>query len=83
MIYIRTTLEVPGAGTVTHVAELEEIDTQSCHMHRLVVIQDRPLPAEIPNPVVPHPDTYGQYPGLSAQSLRAEEFHLLWEQAHS
>lgn len=91
--FIRTELTVPGAGTAVHVAELEEIDAATCRMLRIIELtpDDRimglsgegrtggnvPEPAE----VVPHPNTYANYPDIEATRLSSEEFDALWSEA--
>lgn len=96
-IYVRTTLNVPGSGNVIHAAELEEKDASTCRMHRIVELAgslpQSPIAgaatgsgkvrgmASAPNPTVPHPDTYADYPDIKATRLTAEEFEQLWSRA--
>lgn len=76
MMYVRTTLLVDGAQAV-HVAELEDLGG-ICHMHRLIAITPAgPRPAEIQQKIVPHPDTYGDYPDIKAEYITREEFESL------
>lgn len=75
MIYVRTTLSVEGINAV-HVAELEEIDAETCRMVRLVDVATGP--AEIPNEIVPHPNTYDTFPDIEAEYITAAEFEELW-----
>lgn len=37
--------------------------------------------AQLPNEIVPHPDTYDQYPDISATRLEEAEFEGLWSEA--
>lgn len=91
--FVRTELTVPGVGTAIHIAELEEIDDTSCTMIRLLElapdetimgVTDGTTSAgatTTPASVVPHPDTYENYPDIVAVRLAAEEFEALWTEA--
>lgn len=91
--FIRTDLTVPGAGSVIHVAELEEIDATSCTMVRIIELAPDETIMGVtgegqsagktnePNVVVPHPDTYDQYPDIDARRLNQDEFEALWTEA--
>lgn len=91
--YVRTDLTVPGAGSVIHIAELEEIDQTSCTMIRIIELapdetimgvtsQGKTVgSANEPQAVVPHPDTYDQFPDINARRLSADEFEALWTEA--
>lgn len=93
MFYIRTTLTIPGAGSAIHIAELEEIDASSCRMLRLIALgpndaivglatpQRTAGAAQAPQEIVPHPDTYNQFEGISAKAINATEFNALWSEA--
>ena len=35
----------------------------------------------VPEPFVPHPDTYGDFPDVSFEYVGAEHFNALWAQA--
>ncbi len=94
-LFVRIDLTIPGAGAVTHAAELEELDARRCTMVRIIELDGtgtihgagRPVEgvsagmANAPEQVVPHPDTYGQFPDISCTPLRAEEFEGLWAEA--
>ncbi len=93
--FVRTELTVPGAGSIIHVAELEEIDARMCTMVRIIELD----PAETirgaaraesgvsvgmqnaPNEVVPHPDTYADFPDIDHRVLTESEFEGLWSEA--
>lgn len=93
--FIRIDLAVPGAGSIVHVAELEEIDAQRCTMVRIIELD----PAETirgaarastgttvgmqnaPTKVVPHPDTYADFPDIDHRPLTEDEFEGLWSEA--
>lgn len=91
--YVRTDLTVPGVGTAIHIAELEEINSTSCAMVRLIELApDESImgvtdgknvagATTAPASVVPHPDTYGEYPDIKATRLSTEEFEALWSEA--
>lgn len=96
-IYVRTSLKVPGVGTVIHAAELEEKDATTCRMHRIVELAGTAPNSPIagaatgsgkvrgmdaaPNPTVPHPDTYANFPDIASQRLSAQDFERLWARA--
>lgn len=92
-LYVRTILTVPGAGTAIHVAELTEIDTQTCLLHRLVALApDESIvgaatpeqsygEVDLPQTQVPHPDTYHRFPDIEAKQVSESDFHQLWEDA--
>lgn len=90
--YVRTTLTVPGAGSLITVAELEEISDQACTMVRMIELApDETImgaytegrivgQANEPLEQVPHPNTYDQFDGIEAQVLSSDEFDGLWEE---
>ncbi|MBK4139541.1 hypothetical protein GWO53_03310 [Corynebacterium macginleyi] len=92
-LYVRTELSVPGVGSAIHLAELEEQDTQRCRMHRLIALdaaasivglatpRSHTGNVDKPQEVVPHPDTYSQYPDISASYMDHEQFEALWTEA--
>lgn len=89
-IYVRTHLSVPGAGALINVAHLEEIDDTQCTLRRMIEMNGEEIimgasidgqtvgAANKPNETVPHPDTYHQFPDISATYLEADEFNALW-----
>lgn len=93
--FIRTTLTVPGAGTLITIAELEEISPQSCTMVRMIELapdetimgaytEGRTVgQANEPLTQVPHPSTYHQFEGIEAAHLSAEEFEALWAETRA
>lgn len=93
LIYVRLDMTIPGAGSVTHLAELSEIDASSCTMLRIIELDPSGTirgaatqtssigMADRPSDVVPHPDTYAQFPDIKSQILNAEEFEGLWAEA--
>lgn len=92
-IYVRTELSVPGAEPMVHTAEVEEIDSKTARMVRLVQqtaefavtgawVEGTPHgEVAVPGSTVPHPDTYSDYPDLKATRLDAKEFEALWAEA--
>lgn len=92
-LYVRIDMSIPGAGSVTHLAELEEIDPETCTMLRIIELD----PAERirgaatqetsagmnnrPQATVPHPDTYADFPDIEARKLTNDEFEGLWAEA--
>ncbi|WIM70956.1 hypothetical protein QP028_07865 [Corynebacterium suedekumii] len=92
-IYVRIDMTIPGAGSVIHLAELAEIDEATCRMVRIIELD----PAETirgaatqstvagmankPNDVVPHPDSYTDFPDIESRPIDAEEFEGLWAEA--
>ena len=92
-LYVRTELTVPGVGSAVHLAELEEHDAQRCRMHRRIALDPAAWVVGVPPPdiprgngekpqeVVPHPDTYDEFPDISAQYMDQEQFEALWTEA--
>ncbi|QRP62035.1 hypothetical protein [Corynebacterium minutissimum] len=92
-LYVRTTLTVPGAGTAIHIAEMQEISDTACSMQRIIAlapddsIAGAATPhasvgnADIPQQVVPHPNTYDEFPDIEAEFVSALQFHSLWTEA--
>ncbi|GAB2516637.1 hypothetical protein CATRI_13055 [Corynebacterium atrinae] len=92
-LYVRIDMSIPGAGSVTHLAELEEIDSETCTMLRIIELdpaerirgaatQDMAVGMDNrPQTVVPHPDTYADFPDIDARKLTDEEFEGLWAEA--
>lgn len=97
MLYVRTTLTIPGAGTAIHVAELEEAGPDVCTLHRMVALTPDDDVAgaahvqqgqvrvvgnmDTPMPTIPHPNTYDQFPDIEAAHITQADFELLWAQA--
>ena len=91
--FLKTVLTVPGVGSAIHVAELAEIDATRCRMLRLIELSpDETIMgvtdgavtaglANTPAEVVPHPDTYDNYPDITATRLSKQEFEALWHEA--
>lgn len=92
-IHVRIELSIPGAGAVIHVAELAEMDPQTCAMIRIIELgptgtiqgaatQEKSAGmSNAPNPVVPHPATYAEFPDIEHNFLSVEEFEGLWTEA--
>lgn len=90
MLYVKLVMEIPGAGTAIHAAELEPIDAANAKLHRLVELDPVGVVrggaqgekfvglAAPPQSVVPHPDTYDDFPDITAEYLKPEEFEALW-----
>lgn len=95
MIYVRTTLTVPGAGTLINVAELAETSSSHCTMVRMIELTPDGIiagtycegkvtgNANEPLDTVPHPDTYHQYEGIEAEYLQPDDFEGLWAEAQA
>ncbi|AZA14720.1 hypothetical protein ACFPVT_03215 [Corynebacterium choanae] len=94
MIYTKLTMEIPELGTVAHVAELQPMaeNTGMCRMVRLIELSDGEVPsggwvggksrnlATPPQEVVPHPDTFDDFPEVQSEILTGVAFDELWEQ---
>ena len=90
LLHVRIDMTIPGAGSVIHVAELAPLDAQTCSMIRIIELDPsetirgaatRDASAgmgQAPNPVVPHPDTFSDFPDIEHRLLTAEEFEGLW-----
>ncbi|MDD7582077.1 hypothetical protein ACEE23_07645 [Corynebacterium sp. 32222D000AT] len=93
LLYVKTTLHIPGAGAAIHVAEMQQLDARSCRIHRLIAqTPDGQIAGAVsgsqrvgsidkPNSTVPHPDTYASYPDIDAEYLAAADFESLWVEA--
>ena len=92
-LYVRTKLNVPGVGSAIHMAEMEEQDTRSCRMVRMIALDPSDAIVGVATPhsstgnvdqpqeVVPHPDTYDDFPDISAQYIDQSRFDALWSEA--
>ncbi len=92
--FIRIHYQAPE-GELLNIAELEEISPAECTMVRMIELD----PAESitgiyydgrvigqanpPMATVPHPDTYGELPGITATRIKADEFESLWAEAQA
>lgn len=93
--YVRTTLSIPGAGMAIHIAELKELDSQTCEMLRLIALDpnnsivgaatgdSREGNIDMPTKQVPHPQTYDQFPDIDASYIKQHEFEGLWSEAQA
>ncbi|WP_257159014.1 hypothetical protein [Corynebacterium cystitidis] len=93
--FVRTTMTVPGAGTLITIAELLELSSENCAMVRMIELApDETImgayaegrivgQAHEPLDHVPHPNTYDQFEGIEAQSLSADEFEALWAETRT
>lgn len=91
-IFIRLTLDVPGAGSVIHTAQLRPLDARTCQLIRIIelapdgTIHGGATPTTSaglqtdPQRIVPHPDLYGDFPDVTAEVLSEKEFDTLWQQ---
>ena len=79
-LYVRTELTVPGVGSAIHMAEMEEQDARSCRMVRMIALDPSDAIVGVATPtsstgnvdqpqeVVPHPDTYDDFPDIRVKS---------------
>ncbi|WP_315041789.1 hypothetical protein [Corynebacterium argentoratense] len=91
VLYVKLIFDVPETR-MEHIAELSPTDDPTlCQMLRIVEVRDgRPVGyaqqgesknMNVPEPFVPHPDTYGDFPDVSFEYVGAEHFNALWAQA--
>lgn len=94
-VYVRLFLEVPGAGTLTHAAELDPDNaTGMCTVVRMVEMADGPGTvtggykngkarnmASAPMHQVPHPDQFHQFPDIRHEIITAKQFEQWWNDA--
>lgn len=92
-LYVSLTMEIPGVGRSRHAAELLPITTEHCRILRLIefgpndeitgaVFQQQPVgQVSLPSETVPHPNTYVNFPDITANTLQAHEFEGLWVEA--
>lgn len=94
--FVRIHYEVPDlGGQLLNIAELEEISPTQCTMVRMIELDPNESitgayaegrihgQANEPTPVVPHPDAYNQFEGITASTLTEEEFDGLWAEARA
>lgn len=94
-LYVRTELSIPGTGKAVHLAELEPLDDTLCRLYRMIELDAHGSivgamnhgktvgGSQQPNELVPHPDTYEQYPDITAEMLNEREFEGLWSEARA
>ena len=92
-LYVRTTMSIPEVGTAIHVAEMKELSDDSCMMVRMIALDPSDAIVGVATPtsstgnvdqpqeVVPHPDTYDEFPDISAQYVDQSHFDALWSEA--
>ncbi|MDK8764218.1 hypothetical protein QP922_10345 [Corynebacterium sp. MSK218] len=92
-LYVRTTMTLPEVGTAIHIAEMQEISDSACSMQRMIALapndsivgaatpQASVGNADIPQQVVPHPNTYDEFPDIESEFVSALQFHSLWTEA--
>lgn len=92
-LYVRIKMTIPQVGTTVHIAELEPINAEMCTMRRIIELDphgtiqggakgDKSVGlAGPPADVVPHPDSYGDFPDITAAHLEGDEFESLWAEA--
>ncbi|MDO5098578.1 MAG: hypothetical protein Q4D85_07425 [Corynebacterium sp.] len=92
-IYIRLDMTIPGAGSTTHIAELEEIDDSRCAMLRIIELDPHGVIhggatngvvvglAAPPQDVVPHPRSYTDFPDIETTEISEADFDALWAEA--
>ena len=93
LMYVRTTMEVPGVGSAIHIAEMEEVNANTCTMLRMIALAPNDAVAGAATPSkavgnaditqrqVPHPNTYNDFPDITAEHISADEFAALWREA--
>ncbi|WP_342318722.1 hypothetical protein [Corynebacterium mayonis] len=94
--YVRIHYTVPDlGGELLNIAELEEVSPGTCTMVRMIELDPAERitgayadgrvvgQANEPTSSVPHPDSYGQFDGINATRLTAEEFEGLWVKARA
>lgn len=90
--FIKIELKDPDVIAPVSIAEMEELDSQSCRVLRLIEQQGDDFPGFIdhgkvhgdpalPLDTVPHPDSYDDFPDVTATRLSEEEFEVLWLRA--
>ncbi|MDO4761694.1 MAG: hypothetical protein Q4A31_07235 [Corynebacterium sp.] len=92
-LFVRIDLTIPGAGSTTHIAELVpqaagmcalvrmiELDPQG-RIHGMATADKMVGMASAPQKLVPHPDSYADFPDIESSSVSQEEFDSLWQEA--
>ncbi|MGY6464339.1 hypothetical protein ACXIUA_10695 [Corynebacterium sp. UMB8791] len=94
--YVRIHYSAPDlGGELLNIAELEELNSRECTMVRMIELDPSETitgiyadgkvvgQANEPMSIVPHPDLYAQFEGISATAIAVEEFEALWAEACS
>lgn len=96
LLYVKTTLRIDGVGSVVHMAELEHVEgSPLCTPSRMLEATEdghltgayRRQPAlnhnmaNPPQQLIPHPDTWGDLPDITSETMSADEFEGLWQEA--
>ena len=94
--YVRIHYSAPDlGGELLNIAELEELNPRECTMVRMIELDPSETitgiytdgkvigQANEPMSIVPHPDLYAQFEGISATAIAVEEFEALWAEAGS
>lgn len=86
-------MSIETVGSITHVAELQEVDSHRAEMLRLIEMDPNGTlvgagtPAKMygtpntPMQYVPHPDSYADLPEIESTRVTGAEFEELWAQA--
>ncbi|CAB0531063.1 hypothetical protein CIP107509_00005 [Corynebacterium diphtheriae] len=93
LLYVRTEMTIPGVGTSIHIAELEPTSATHCTLHRILELDPSNTirgaahgnavagMAAAPERTVSHPNSYANFPDITATHLLQEEFEVLWAEA--
>ncbi|QGU03279.1 hypothetical protein CKALI_12205 [Corynebacterium kalinowskii] len=96
LLYVKTTLRVPGIAPVVHLAELEHAEgSPLCKPARMLEATEDGLitgafrrqpplnhgMSHPPQQLIPHPDSWGDLPDITSDRMTAEEFEGLWQEA--
>lgn len=92
LIYVKTTMQVPGMQDVVHYAELEHLPgSPLCRPLRMLEASGSTITgafrrdpalsvgmANEPQQIIPHPDSWGDMPDISSERMTVEAFEALW-----
>ncbi|WKD58421.1 hypothetical protein CAPI_09490 [Corynebacterium capitovis DSM 44611] len=94
--YVRLHYVAPDlGGELLNVAELHELSDTECTMIRMIELDPHEAitgawadgklvgQANEPSTVVPHPDTYREFEGITADPMSEDEFLALWAEARA
>ncbi|QPK83247.1 hypothetical protein G7Y29_10580 [Corynebacterium qintianiae] len=92
--YVRIHYAEPDlGGELLNIAELEDVTEVECTMLRMIELDPAETitgiyaegrvvgRANTPMGTVPHPDSYGQFDGITATRISRDEFEGLWQEA--
>ena len=91
--FVRIDLTVPGVGTLINIADLVEVDGQTCTVNRMLELDPNETitgayihgrcvgQINEPQASVPHPDSYADFPDIEVRHVDPAQYEALWTEA--